>query len=72
MSTYEPRLKAQYKETVVPSLKKEFNYTSVMQVPRLLKIAVNQGLGSAVGDKKVVEAAAVFQVGLLVLPGLAK
>ena len=55
MSTYEPRLKAQYKETVVPSLKKEFNYTSVMQVPRLLKIAVNQGLGSAVGDKKIVE-----------------
>jgi len=55
MSTYVPRLKAQFKETVLPSLVKEFKYTSPMQVPRLLKIAVNQGLGSAVGDKKIVE-----------------
>ncbi len=55
MSTYVPRLKAQFKETVLPSLVKEFKYTSSMQVPRLLKIAVNQGLGSAVGDKKIVE-----------------
>jgi large subunit ribosomal protein L5 len=55
MSTYSPRLKATYKETVVPALQKEFKYKSSMQVPRLVKIAVNQGLGSAVGDKKIVE-----------------
>lgn len=55
MSTYTPRLKAKYTEEVVPKLKKEFNYKSSMQVPRLMKIAVNQGLGDAVGDKKIVE-----------------
>ena len=40
---------------VAPGLMKEFKYKSSMQVPRLLKISVNQGLGSAVGDKKLVE-----------------
>jgi large subunit ribosomal protein L5 len=55
MSTYTPRLKATYKESVVPALLKEFKYKSSMQVPRIVKIAVNQGLGSAVGDKKIVE-----------------
>jgi len=55
MSTYTPRLKATYKESVVPALQKEFKYKSSMQVPRLVKIAVNQGLGHAVGDKKIVE-----------------
>ena len=55
MSTYSPRLKTTYKEKVVPALRKEFNYKSSMQVPRLMKIAVNQGLGNAVGDKKIVE-----------------
>jgi len=55
MSTYAPRLKAKYKDEVVPTLQKEFNYKSSMQVPRLVKIAVNQGLGSAVGDKKIVD-----------------
>jgi len=55
MSTYKPRLKATYAEQVVPALQKEFKYKSPMQVPRITKIAVNQGLGHAVGDKKVVE-----------------
>ena len=55
MSTYSPRLKTTYKEKLVPALRKEFNYKSSMQVPRLMKIAVNQGLGNAVGDKKIVE-----------------
>lgn len=55
MSTYSPRLKTTYNEKVVPALRKEFNYKSSMQVPRLMKIAVNQGLGNAVGDKKIVE-----------------
>ncbi|MBK8580792.1 MAG: 50S ribosomal protein L5 [Flavobacteriales bacterium] len=55
MSTYAPRLKAKYAAEVVPQLLKEFKYKSSMQVPRLVKIAVNQGLGSAVGDKKIVD-----------------
>jgi len=55
MKTYQPRLRAKYSSEVAPGLMKEFNYKSSMQVPRLVKIAVNQGLGSAVGDKKLVE-----------------
>ena len=55
MSTYKPRLKATYAEQVVPALQKEFKYKSPMQGPRITKIAVNQGLGHAVGDKKIVE-----------------
>ena len=55
MATYVPRLRTKYANEVVPSLQKEFKYKSSMQVPRLVKISVNQGLGSAVGDKKVVD-----------------
>ena len=55
MITYETRLRTKYQKEVVPSLLKEFGYKSSMQVPRLLKIAINQGLGEAVGDKKIVE-----------------
>lgn len=55
MSTYQPRLKTKYRQEIAPSLMKEFSYTSNMQVPRLTKISINQGLGSAVGDKKIVE-----------------
>tara|TARA_B100001094_G_scaffold333457_1_gene412811 strand:+ start:6576 stop:7115 length:540 start_codon:yes stop_codon:yes gene_type:complete len=44
-----------YKETVVPNLKKEFDYNSVMQVPRIEKITLNMGVGEAVTDKKVME-----------------
>ena len=55
MSNYQPRLKTKYRKEIAPALKKEFSYTSAMQVPRLAKISVNQGLGSAVGDKKIVE-----------------
>ncbi|MBK8499628.1 MAG: 50S ribosomal protein L5 [Flavobacteriales bacterium] len=57
--SYVPRLRAKYTTEVAPSLKKEFGYTSTMQIPRLVKISLNQGLGSAVGDKKVVENAVV-------------
>lgn len=53
--SYQPRLRAKYSNEVAPALLKEFGYTSPMQVPRLVKINLNQGLGSAVGDKKVVE-----------------
>lgn len=55
MSTYAPRLRDKYKNEVVPSLQKEFKYKSPMQVPRIVKISLNQGLGSAVGDKKIVD-----------------
>lgn len=57
MSTYAPRMKAKYRDEVVPALQKEFKYKSPMQVPRILKIALNQGLGDAVGDKKIVDQA---------------
>ncbi|MCL1868359.1 MAG: 50S ribosomal protein L5 [Paludibacter sp.] len=50
-------LKKDYKERVVPALMKEFAYTSVMQVPRLEKIVLNQGLGQATADKKIIEVA---------------
>ena len=59
MSTYSPRLKAKYVKEVAPALQKEFNYKSSMQVPRLVKINLNQGLGDAVGDKKIVDNAVV-------------
>jgi large subunit ribosomal protein L5 len=53
--SYAPRLKGKYRDEVVPALQKKFNYKSSMQVPRLLKISINQGIGDAVSDKKLVE-----------------
>jgi large subunit ribosomal protein L5 len=50
-------LKTDYKERIVPALMKEFGYSSIMQVPRLEKIVLNQGLGIAVADKKIIETA---------------
>ena len=58
MATYTPTLKTNYKEQIVPALMKEFGYKSIMQVPRLQKIVVNQGMGQAVADKKLIEIAA--------------
>jgi large subunit ribosomal protein L5 len=52
---YTPRLKDKYRKEIVPALAKKFNYKSVMQVPRLLKICVNQGVGDAVSDKKLID-----------------
>ena len=46
-----------YKERIVPELQKEFNYSTVMQVPRLEKIVINQGIGAATQDKKLIETA---------------
>ena len=51
-------LKQEYLERIVPALMKEFNYTTVMQCPKLEKIVLNQGLGEAVADKKIIEVAA--------------
>jgi large subunit ribosomal protein L5 len=50
-------LKQTYQEKIVPALIKEFNYTSIMQVPVLKKIVINQGLGVAVADKKLIDVA---------------
>jgi len=52
-----PTLKKKFTNEIVPFLKKEFNYTSVMQVPRLQKIVLNQGVGQGVADKKIVKTA---------------
>ncbi|MBE6328154.1 MAG: 50S ribosomal protein L5 [Bacteroidales bacterium] len=50
-------LKQDYKQRIVPALKEKFGYSTVMQVPVLEKIVINQGLGEAVADKKVIEIA---------------
>jgi len=50
-------LKQDYKERIVPLLTKEFGYHTVMQVPKLKKIVINQGLGIAVADKKIIDTA---------------
>ena len=50
-------LKKEYRERIVPALKKEFSYTSVMQVPVLEKIVINQGIGKATQDKKLIDTA---------------
>ena len=54
---YVPTLKKVYKDEIVPKLMKEFSYSTVMQVPKLVKITINQGIGDATGDKKLVETA---------------
>ena len=51
------QLKKVYKETIAPSLQKQFNYASAMQIPALKKIVINQGLGDATQDKKIVDVA---------------
>ena len=48
-------LSKEYQERIVPALQKEFNYTTVLQVPRLEKIVINQGIGAATQDKKLIE-----------------
>ena len=50
-------LKKDYKERIAPALMKDFSYTTPMQVPRLLKIVINEGLGAATADKKIIETA---------------
>jgi len=55
--SYEPRLKAKYHNDIKKALQEKFQYKSTMQVPRLTKICLNQGLGDAVADKKLIESA---------------
>lgn len=52
-----PRLKEKYLKEIVPALKTKFQYTSVMQVPKVEKICINKGVGAAVADKKIVDVA---------------
>lgn len=56
-TTYQPRLKTKYREEIVKNLQSQFQYKTVMQVPKLQKICINQGIGDAVSDKKMIESA---------------
>jgi large subunit ribosomal protein L5 len=55
--SYVPRLKTKYLNDVVPALMEQFQYKTVMQVPRITKICINQGVGGATQDKKLVDVA---------------
>ncbi|KAA8482643.1 LSU ribosomal protein L5P [Arcticibacter tournemirensis] len=55
--SYVPRLKSKYRDEIRTALKDKFQYKSVMQVPKLEKIAINQGVGAATTDKKLIETA---------------
>ena len=55
--SYYPNLKKKYREEIVPALMEQFQYSSVMQVPKLVKICLNQGVGEATQDKKLVDTA---------------
>ena len=55
--SYVPRLKKQYDEEVVPKLQERFEYKSFMQVPKIEKICLNQGLGKAIADRKIIDGA---------------
>ena len=50
-----PRLKELYKKEIIPALREKFQYTSLMEVPKITKIAINKGIGEAVSDKKLVD-----------------
>jgi len=53
--SYQPRLKDHYLKVVVPKLMEQFGYSSIMEVPRIEKICINQGVGAATQDKKLVD-----------------
>lgn len=57
MANYVPRLKKVYKDEIAPALKKEFSYTTPMQIPALKKIVVSMGVGEALTNKKLLDAA---------------
>jgi len=54
---YVPKLKEKYSTSVAPALKEKFEYKSTMQVPKLLKICLSQGVGAGVSDKKLIDTA---------------
>lgn len=53
--SYTPRLKEKYKNEIAPALMEQFAYKSIMQVPKLTKVCINQGVGQATQDKKLVD-----------------
>lgn len=53
--SYQPLLRKKYKEEIVPALMEQFQYSSIMQVPKLVKICLNQGVGQATQDKKLAD-----------------
>lgn len=52
---YTPRLKSKYHQEILPALKEEYKFQSIMRVPKLKKICINQGLGTGIADKKILE-----------------
>lgn len=54
---YQPRLKEKYRKEVIPALQEKHQFKNVMQIPRLEKICINQGVGAGVADKKLVDTA---------------
>lgn len=54
---YKPRLKEKYTSEIAPALKEKFQFSTAMQVPRIKKICLNQGIGDSIVDKKILEAA---------------
>ena len=54
---FKPTLRTKYREEIVPALMQEFGYKSIMQVPKISKIVINQGVGQAVADKKLIDIA---------------
>ena len=54
---YTPTYRAKYDKEIIPALMKEFKYSSIMQVPKLEKIVINQGIGQAITDKKLIDVA---------------
>ena len=57
MESYYPRLRQKYNEEIVPKLMEQFQYDSIMQVPKITKVCLNQGVGLATQDKKLVDSA---------------
>jgi len=55
--SYTPTLKKKYQDEIVPAMRDKYKYKSIMQVPKVTKICINQGVGDAVSDKKLVDAA---------------
>ena len=53
--SYQPRLKKEFNDRIVPSLKEEYSYKNVMMVPKLKKIVLSKGVGGAVADKKLID-----------------
>ena len=53
--SYQPRLKKEFNERIISSLKEEYSYSNVMMVPRLEKIVISKGVGGAVADKKLID-----------------